>query len=82
MLISILLSFSLTLLRSNFEIFLIGISVNFFISSTETSLLRFFLKGSKPLSIVSITSSQVVFSSISLYILFSIKILSSDIVCH
>ena len=54
MLISILLSFSLTLLRSNFEIFLIGISVNFFISSTDTSLLRFFLKGSKPKSIVDI----------------------------
>ena len=66
MVTSILLSFSLTLLRSNFEIFLIGISVNFLISSTVTSLFKAFLKGSKPLSIVDKTSSQVVFSSISL----------------
>ena len=82
MLASMLANFSLTLSRSNFDIFLIGISVSFLMSSTVISLLSLFLNGLSPFSIVEITSSHVVFSSISLYILFSINILSSEIVCH
>ena len=51
-------------------------------SSSVISLFNLFLNGSSPSSIVEITSSHVVFSSISLYILFSINILSSEMVCH
>ncbi|CAI8154680.1 MAG: Uncharacterised protein [Polaribacter sp. SA4-10] len=51
-------------------------------SSSVISRFKSLIKGFKPLPIALITPTQVSSSSISLYILFSIKILSKEEKCH
>ena len=73
---------SIALFMSNFEILFILISVNLIISSSFTFLFKLLVNGEIPFFIAVKTPSQLSSFSISRYILFSIKILSNEKLCH